>query len=72
MDPGSRSLRSLVRDDIGELPIQFSISHLTEKQTSAFSRRDTPELCFVAPPENARAQGRPGARCTRGLVRKLK
>src|SRR4051812_10102113 len=27
-----------------------------------------PEACIVWPPENQRAQGRPDARCTRGLV----
>src|ERR1041384_7620493 len=35
----------------------------------AFSRRDAPELYLVACPlGDERAQGRPGARCTRGLV----
>ena len=35
----------------------------------AFSRRDTPELCVIFhPPRNQRAQGRPGACCTRGLA----
>ena len=33
------------------------------------SRLDTPEVCYHVPlPSNQRAQGRPGARCTRGLV----
>src|SRR3981081_4227048 len=32
------------------------------------SRRDTPEVCMNAVPRKKRAQGRPGARCTRGLV----
>ena len=36
---------------------------------SAFSRRDAPELCMVTCPlHDERAQGRPGARCTRGPV----
>ena len=36
----------------------------------AISRRDAPEVCPSFPaPGNPRAQGRPGARCTRGLVR---
>jgi hypothetical protein len=30
-----------------------------------------PELCFVAALEKQRAQGRPGARCTRGLACKV-
>src|SRR5207237_4987432 len=35
----------------------------------AFSRRETPEVCiFFCPPEDQRAQGRPGACCTRGLA----
>src|SRR3954470_5747651 len=35
----------------------------------AFSRRDLPELCWtLCTSEKQRAQGRPGARCTRGLV----
>jgi hypothetical protein len=35
----------------------------------ALSRRDAPELYLVACPlHDERAQGRPGARCTRGLV----
>jgi hypothetical protein len=35
----------------------------------AFSRRDAPELYLLACPlDDERAQGRPGARCTRGLV----
>jgi hypothetical protein len=32
------------------------------------SRRDAPEICKIAPPQKKRAQGKPGARCTRGLV----
>jgi len=39
---------------------------------SAFSRRDPPELCVVFHPRKLqRAQGKPGARCTRGLVCKM-
>jgi hypothetical protein len=35
----------------------------------AFSRRDAPEFCKKPyPPENQRAQGKPGTRCTRGLA----
>jgi hypothetical protein len=37
---------------------------------SAFSRRHPPEACKNLPPQKKRAQGMPGARCTRGLVRK--
>ena len=36
---------------------------------STFSRRDAPEFCLkVSPSENQRAQGKPGARCTRSLA----
>ena len=37
---------------------------------SAFSRRESPELCKLFRPRK-RAQGMPGARCTRGLVCKI-
>jgi len=35
---------------------------------SAISRRDAPELLLTGPPQEERAQGMPGACCTRGLV----
>jgi hypothetical protein len=34
----------------------------------AFSRRKAPKLCKKRRPKKKRAQGKPGARCTRGLV----
>ncbi len=34
----------------------------------AFSRRGSPEVCCLPCPRKQRAQGRPGARCTRGLA----
>jgi hypothetical protein len=34
----------------------------------AISRHEAPEVCQKLAPSNKRAQGRPGARCTRGLV----
>ena len=47
----------------------------TSRYAFAFSRRTAPEVCKVAPPQKKRAhatlrraRGRPGARCTRGLV----
>ena len=47
-------------------------STVTSKHTLAISRRIAPELCQKFPyPRNQRAQGRPGARCTRGLMCKL-
>jgi hypothetical protein len=46
-------------------------SHLRmtdSKCDSAFSRRGAPELCKSTALENQRAQGKPGARCTRSLA----
>ena len=43
--------------------------NVCSRRTSAISRRDAPEgLHLVSPSGNQRAQGRPGARCTRGLM----
>src|SRR6266478_5415775 len=43
------------------------------KQDSAFSRRDTPEVCFeFLPAEDQRAQGMPGAQCARSLACEIK
>src|SRR5437868_6153528 len=48
--------------------IAFAIPIL-RRRTFAFSRRIAPEVCIVVcPPRNQRAQGRPGACCTRGLA----
>jgi hypothetical protein len=41
---------------------------ILRKHTSAFSRRVSPEVCKNPRPKNKRAQGMPGACCTRGLV----
>ena len=42
------------------------------KRSFAIPRRDAPELCVSShPPENKRVQGKPDARCTRGLVCKM-
>jgi len=42
---------------------------ILRKHDLAFSRRAAPEVCKITlPHENQRAQGRPGARCTRGLA----
>ena len=44
-------------------------SNLASKHSFAISRRVSPELCQKSSlPSNQRAQGIPGARCTRGLV----
>src|SRR5437762_2757340 len=42
---------------------------MTTECEAAFSRHIAPEVCMVVcPPRNWRAQGRPGACCTRGLA----
>src|SRR5437660_11031428 len=47
----------------------FAALAMTPRYTFAFSRRNPPEACiFVCPPSYQRAQGRPGACCTRGLA----
>ena len=53
-------------------PLQCAIAHKAgddDECAFAISRRIAPEVCkFVGPLERQRAQGRPGARCTRGLA----
>ena len=47
----------------------FAPLAMTAEQVCAFSRRIAPEVCiFVCPHRIERAQGRPGACCTRGLA----
>jgi hypothetical protein len=46
--------------------IASSLLAITARYDFAFSRRDAPELCVFLRLENQRAQGKPGARCTRG------
>ena len=41
---------------------------MTTEYALAFSRHDVPEACIFVTLSNQRAQGRPDARCTRGLV----
>jgi hypothetical protein len=41
------------------------------RRTFAFSRREAPEFYKILRLEKQRAQGKPGARCTRSLVRKV-
>ena len=46
-----------------------TLQPILRKHTSAFSRRVSPEVCKnPIAPKNKRAQGMPGACCTRGLV----
>ena len=53
---------SLARDDI-----EFVLR--SQGYELAFSRHQVPELCLTFhPPETQRAQGKPGADCTRGLL----
>jgi len=50
----------------------FAALAMTVKYDFAISRRDAPEFCSRVPPsENQRAQGKPGARCTRSLACKV-
>ena len=58
---GGQVVASAPRDDVG-----------SPRHTSAFSRRDAPEVLQFVSPKKERAQGRPGARCTRGLMCKGK
>src|ERR1700738_1159977 len=44
---------------------------MTSRYGIAFPRLDTPELCKTTRPQQ-RAQGKPGARCTRSLACKVK
>ena len=44
------------------------VAGMTSECVSAFSRHVVPEVCIFFAPSKSRAQGRPGARCTRGLV----
>ena len=45
-----------------------SIQMSNSRYTSAFSRREAPEVCVSLSPEITREQGIPDARCTRGPV----
>jgi hypothetical protein len=42
------------------------------KHAFAFSRREAPESCTIHSPRKTRAQGKPGARCTRSLACEIK
>ena len=47
----------------------FASLAMTARYDSAFSPRNAPEFCSKVPPsEDQRAQGKPGARCTRSLA----
>ena len=46
----------------------FASLAMTAERAYAFSRRNTPEVCYSPCPLCQRAQGRPGARRTRGLA----
>ena len=64
MGPGSRFACP------GRRGVRIRIHYQTPRgYTFAFSRRSSPEACLkFHPPKNKRAQERPDARCTRGLV----
>ena len=65
-----RSLRKPSAFVAGNDAVEFDFyCHTARGYTSAFSRRDAPELCFdFNPPGKWKAQGKPGARCTRWLA----
>jgi hypothetical protein len=68
MGPGSRFACPGRR---GVVSFEFNCQ-TARGRASAFSRRDAPELCVdCRPRKNKRAQGKPDARCTRGLVCKM-
>src|SRR5436309_7030501 len=62
------------RSDTPSMPAQKMMGFASlypsyDRRTFAISRRISPEVCiFVCPLRNQRAQGRPGACCTRGLA----
>jgi hypothetical protein len=56
----------LLQDDGGGG--SFHQSKPPNRCTSAFSRHTAPEFFKIHSPQKKRAQGRPGARCTRGLM----
>jgi hypothetical protein len=60
LSSGAHSRDPVADDDGRERDVLAFIKH-----TFAISRRDTPELCMFLRLENQRAQGKPGARCTR-------
>src|SRR5882757_9903257 len=55
---------------VGDVAVDFRFNCQTARGcASAISRRDAPEACVGWPPSRGeRAQGKPGARCTRGPV----
>ena len=47
---------------------RFNFQAANLRHTSAIPRRDAPESCMNRSPRKTRAQGMPGAQCTRSLV----
>ena len=66
LSSGAHSRDPLARNDELRHPIQISNSTRTHARVLAALKR--PSFRIVLHPRKARAQGRPGARCTRGLV----
>ena len=72
MGPGSRSPCSLARDDVDRFITRADFDFFENvRHKSAIPRRDAPELCMILRLPKTRAQGKPGARCTRSLVCKV-
>ena len=77
--PRSRISRSLLSGAHSRDPVADDDGgDAVRGHNSAFSRHPSPEVCKFVPPQKGRSaiprgtQGRPGARCTRGLVCKWK
>jgi hypothetical protein len=58
--------------DAAPAQITDSIFKQLTRQGFSISPRDAPELCTNIALENKRAQGKPGARCTRSLACEVK
>jgi hypothetical protein len=48
--------------------VSIEALHVSIGREATFSRRDAPEVCMNVAPKKKREQGKPGARCTRGLM----
>src|SRR6266404_3754898 len=56
----------------GRSPYRAPVTGLEDLHASAISRREAPELCETMSLDKQRAQGMPGARCTRSLACEMK
>jgi len=57
------------RDEESWIASSLLLAMMTFKRTFAISRHVSPEACWkFSLPSDQRTQGKPGARCTRGIV----